>query len=57
FKENHQAEQGNLYLELVHQQEVVAGVLEVVEAALVVGMDLEEVLEVVGMDMLIEVHS
>ncbi|GJR59129.1 putative reverse transcriptase domain-containing protein [Tanacetum coccineum] len=37
------AEQRNLYLELVHQQEVMAGVLEV---ALVVGIDLEEVLEV-----------
>nr|GEU87918.1 hypothetical protein CTI12_AA091940 [Tanacetum cinerariifolium] len=51
FKENHQAEQGSLYMELMHQQEVVAGVLEVEEVLEVVEMVLEEVLEV---DMLIE---
>ncbi|GKE42433.1 hypothetical protein Tco_1469717, partial [Tanacetum coccineum] len=46
--------QGNLYLELMHQQEVVAGVLEVEEVLEVVEMVLEEVLEVEEMELLIE---
>nr|GEU43054.1 splicing factor [Tanacetum cinerariifolium] len=54
FKENHQAEQGSLYLELMHQQEVVAGVLKVKEVLDVVEIDLEEEIEVEDMYMLIE---
>nr|GEY28471.1 zinc finger, PMZ-type [Tanacetum cinerariifolium] len=54
FKENHQAEQVSMYLELMHQQEVVAGVLEVKKVLEVVEMELEEVLEVEEIALLIE---
>ncbi|GJV73924.1 hypothetical protein Tco_1493919 [Tanacetum coccineum] len=48
--EDHRLEQGNLYLELMHQQEVMAGVLEVEEVLEVVEMVLEEVLELMDED-------
>ncbi|GKF60055.1 hypothetical protein Tco_0176841, partial [Tanacetum coccineum] len=44
-KEDHQAEQGNLYLELMHEQEVMTGVLEMEEVLEVVEMVLEEVMD------------